>query len=84
MSCRQCFIPCTAMSKHYINFEFSLCDHIRWQHLVGGVTGGVFSTLIVHPLDLIKIRFQGVIILFFNCTQINAKISQFKIGLLKR
>ena len=27
------------------------------QHLAGGVAGGVASTLLLHPLDLIKIRF---------------------------
>jgi len=48
------------MSKRRTGFQFSFFDHIRWQHLVAGVTGGVMSTLIVHPLDLIKIRFQGL------------------------
>jgi len=41
-------------------FAYSFYDHIRWQHLAAGVTGGVASTLLVHPLDLIKIRFQGL------------------------
>jgi len=30
---------------------------MRYEHLVAGVSGGVASTLILHPLDLIKIRF---------------------------
>ena len=30
-----------------------------WQHLAAGVSGGVLSTLVLHPLDLIKVRFQG-------------------------
>lgn len=46
------------MSKRPVSFELSFYHHIHWQHLVAGVTGGVLSTLIVHPLDLIKIRFQ--------------------------
>jgi len=33
-----------------------LIMHVR--HMVAGVGGGVISTLILHPLDLIKIRFQ--------------------------
>ena len=33
--------------------------HVGWEHLVAGVSGGVASTVILHPLDLIKIRFQG-------------------------
>ncbi|XP_063601905.1 solute carrier family 25 member 32-like [Penaeus indicus] len=30
---------------------------VRYEHLVAGVSGGVASTLILHPLDLLKIRF---------------------------
>eukprot|EP00042_Codosiga_hollandica_P034301 m.239386 g.239386 ORF g.239386 m.239386 type:complete len:286 (+) comp54371_c0_seq1:76-933(+) len=29
-----------------------------WGHLVGGVTGGIVSTMILHPIDLVKIRMQ--------------------------
>jgi len=29
----------------------------RFEHAVGGISGGVVSTLVLHPLDLIKIRF---------------------------
>ncbi|XP_039269907.2 solute carrier family 25 member 32-like [Styela clava] len=29
----------------------------RYEHLVAGLSGGVTSTLVLHPLDLIKIRF---------------------------
>lgn len=36
----------------------SLIQHVRWEHLAAGVSGGVVSTVILHPLDLIKIRFQ--------------------------
>ena len=34
-------------------------QHVRWEHLAAGVSGGVASTLALHPLDLLKIRFQG-------------------------
>ena len=37
----------------------SITRFIRYEHLVAGVSGGVTATLILHPLDLIKIRFQG-------------------------
>jgi solute carrier family 25 folate transporter 32 len=37
----------------------SLLNHVKYEHLIAGVTGGVTSTLILHPLDLIKIRFAG-------------------------
>ncbi|XP_076438081.1 solute carrier family 25 member 32-like [Babylonia areolata] len=36
----------------------SVLRHIRFEHLYAGVTGGVVSTLVLHPLDLVKIRFQ--------------------------
>jgi hypothetical protein len=29
-------------------------------HMVAGVSGGVASTIALHPLDLIKIRMQGM------------------------
>jgi hypothetical protein len=31
----------------------------RFAHLIGGLSGGAISTLLVHPLDLLKIRFAG-------------------------
>ncbi|CAG7837772.1 unnamed protein product [Allacma fusca] len=34
-----------------------LISHIKMEHLVAGITGGAASTLILHPLDLVKIRF---------------------------
>ena len=30
-------------------------------HLVAGVSGGVAATLVLHPLDLVKIQMQGAI-----------------------
>ena len=32
---------------------------IRYEYLVAGLTGGVVSTLVTHPFDLIKLRFAG-------------------------
>ena len=43
--------------KMSLNFEF--LKHLRFEHLVAGTAGGVSATLVLHPLDLIKIRFQG-------------------------
>ena len=31
---------------------------LRYQHLVAGLSGGVAATLLLHPLDLVKVRFQ--------------------------
>lgn len=36
-----------------------LLKNIKYEHLIAGVTGGVTSTIILHPLDLLKIRFAG-------------------------
>ena len=37
---------------------------VRMEHLFAGITGGVVSTLILHPLDLLKIRFAGKLVVF--------------------
>lgn len=34
-------------------------SHVKYEHLLAGISGGVTSTLLLHPLDLIKIRFAG-------------------------
>jgi len=39
--------------------SFGILRHVRYEHLVAGVSGGVIATLLLHPLDLVKIRFQG-------------------------
>ncbi|XP_051792052.1 mitochondrial folate transporter/carrier isoform X2 [Erpetoichthys calabaricus] len=31
--------------------------HVKYENLVAGLSGGVVSTLMLHPLDLVKIRF---------------------------
>ncbi|CAG9853973.1 unnamed protein product [Phyllotreta striolata] len=37
--------------------QVSLFSQVKLEHLVAGISGGVSSTLILHPLDIIKIRF---------------------------
>ncbi|BFG03471.1 mitochondrial folate transporter/carrier [Drosophila madeirensis] len=37
--------------------KFNVFSHFKYEHLVAGISGGVASTIILHPLDLIKIRF---------------------------
>lgn len=34
-----------------------LFSHVKIENLVAGLSGGVVSTLVLHPLDLVKIRF---------------------------
>lgn len=36
----------------------SIFSFVKYEHLVAGVTAGALSTLVLHPLDLIKIRFS--------------------------
>ncbi|GFY51272.1 hypothetical protein TNIN_386141 [Trichonephila inaurata madagascariensis] len=40
-----------------IQSPINLFAHIKFEHLLAGVSGGVTSTLVLHPLDLLKIRF---------------------------
>ncbi|XP_039406073.1 mitochondrial folate transporter/carrier [Corvus cornix cornix] len=35
----------------------SVLRHVRLENLAAGMSGGVLSTLVLHPLDLVKIRF---------------------------
>lgn len=37
----------------------NIFSHVKYEHMIAGISGGVTSTLILHPLDLIKIRFAG-------------------------
>lgn len=39
--------------------NISLFSHFKYEHLLAGISGGAISTLILHPLDLMKIRFAG-------------------------
>ncbi|XP_026275625.1 mitochondrial folate transporter/carrier [Frankliniella occidentalis] len=32
-------------------------SHMKYEHLIAGVSGGVTSSVVLHPLDLIKVRF---------------------------
>ena len=41
------------------NTFYILYSNTKLEHLVAGVSGGVISTAILHPLDLIKVRLQG-------------------------
>ncbi|XP_055309845.1 mitochondrial folate transporter/carrier [Sitodiplosis mosellana] len=46
-----------AMKTNGTTRKTNVFSHIRYEHMVAGFSGGVTSTLILHPLDLIKIRF---------------------------
>jgi len=42
--------------KHMRNF---FVQNVKVEHLIAGISGGAVATLMVHPLDLIKVRFQS-------------------------
>lgn len=42
-------------------------SHVRVGNLVAGLSGGVVSTLVLHPLDLVKIRFAGTVSQLLYC-----------------
>lgn len=46
------------MTSSSVKERLPLFSTVKWEHLVAGVSGGAFSTLVLHPLDLVKIRFQ--------------------------
>lgn len=35
-------------------------SNIKFEHLIAGISGGVASTLALHPLDLLKVRLAGM------------------------
>ncbi|KAJ6640945.1 Mitochondrial folate transporter/carrier [Pseudolycoriella hygida] len=47
----------SAMKTNGSTRKVSLFSQVKYEHMVAGISGGVTSTLILHPLDLIKIRF---------------------------
>lgn len=47
------------IKSHNSPKKLSVFSFLKYEHLVAGISGGVTSTLILHPLDLIKIRFAG-------------------------
>ena len=38
---------------------FSWVRHLKYEHMVAGVSGGVTSTIVLHPLDLLKVRYAA-------------------------
>ena len=46
-------------SKHGFSFVVDVWRNLNPMDLISGTTGGIISTLILHPLDLVKVRFQG-------------------------
>ena len=52
----------TEENRHHVSSRLmrkKLLKNLKVEHLIAGTAGGVSATLLLHPLDLIKIRFQG-------------------------
>lgn len=64
------FVMTTMKNSNSSSSKLALLSHIKYEHLVAGISGGVTSTLILHPLDLIKIRFAGK----FLCNVLTTKL----------
>ncbi|CAG0916847.1 unnamed protein product [Notodromas monacha] len=47
----------TQIRENFPEQKVSLFSQLRKEHLLAGIAGGTTSTLLLHPLDLIKIRF---------------------------
>ncbi|XP_039282197.1 mitochondrial folate transporter/carrier-like [Nilaparvata lugens] len=47
----------SSSSSDSLKSGLKVFEHVKYEHLLAGVAGGVASTLVLHPLDLIKIRF---------------------------
>lgn len=58
----------TASQNAFNQSSSSMTVHIR--HLVAGISGGVTSALVLHPLDLVKIRFQGLVAIYITPEEI--------------
>lgn len=48
------------MDKGNLQKKKQWFHNIKYEYMFAGLSGGVISTLVLHPLDLIKIRFQGI------------------------
>ncbi|XP_063911758.1 solute carrier family 25 member 32-like [Zophobas morio] len=47
----------TKSTPHNLKSDVGIFKHVKFEHFIAGISGGVTSTLILHPLDVIKIRF---------------------------
>ncbi|XP_029447717.1 mitochondrial folate transporter/carrier [Rhinatrema bivittatum] len=49
--------PGASESAEQLSAVGQLCRHVRYESLLAGISGGLLSTVMLHPLDLAKIRF---------------------------
>ena len=49
-------------ARRHSKAPFHVLSHVRYEHLIAGISGGIASTLVLHPLDLLKVRFAGELI----------------------
>ena len=51
--------PSNTMQSGGTKNHASFISLLRLEHLAGGVVGGVVSSLVTHPFDLVKLRLAG-------------------------
>lgn len=54
-----------SLNSNLISSSSKLLSHVKYEHLIAGISGGVTSTLILQPLDLLKVRLAGNLIIKF-------------------
>lgn len=60
-----------------------ILSNIKYEHLIAGISGGAISTLLLHPLDLMKIRFAGKYLPVAQCVGLPSYFLQLAMDLQK-
>ncbi len=56
----------------------SALANVKYEHLVAGISGGIASTLALHPLDLLKVRLAGKLFYLLSALKLH-KLNFFSI-----
>lgn len=67
------------MNAIYSESKKEIWNKMKYEYLIAGISGGITSTLILHPLDLIKIRFAVNDGRMSSIPKYNGIISAFRI-----
>ncbi|KAG4077094.1 hypothetical protein HA402_016081 [Bradysia odoriphaga] len=73
----------SAMKSNGTTRKVTLFSQVKYEHMVAGISGGVTSTLILHPLDLIKIRFAAYLLYNVNSAPTYSNYSHFRNNIRK-
>jgi len=45
--------------ENWLGTLMTIIKSLKFENMIAGISGGTISTLVLHPLDLLKIRFAG-------------------------